>query len=325
MIFSPSGGSVGIGFAIPSSTSATWSRSSRRMAKWRAAGSASKSRSDAGIAASSHGLEGNQGSNRRHHRAGRPGREGRFPARRCRARPQWQIRRGFARPDARVARCRRLQSAVFTSCARDGQNADNRQDRRPQEDDRSLPTRRANSQPARRAKRWDWAWRRSRRTCVAPINLDDHVARRTRHRVDPNSDAADKGIEPGDVVVVSVATRACTRRRTSRLRLPDAQSQGRKSVLVLVRGQQRSALRRAEDRLGLEFDASLPYRTARAFAPCRPAPAPVVVAPSPPLLPPARTLLICGIRGKSTNEDHMPCAFSSLRTISRPNAIWCTA
>ncbi|HWU25828.1 MAG TPA: DegQ family serine endoprotease [Rhizomicrobium sp.] len=54
-------------------------------------------------------------------------------------------------------------------------------------------------------------------------------------RVDPNSDAADKGIEPGDVVVM-IANQSVRTPKEVKLRVAAAQAQGHKSVLVLVSG-----------------------------------------------------------------------------------------
>ncbi len=54
-------------------------------------------------------------------------------------------------------------------------------------------------------------------------------------RVDPNSDAADKGIEPGDVVV-TVANQSVRTPKDVKARVQAAQQQGRKSVLILVSG-----------------------------------------------------------------------------------------
>ncbi|MGD0189352.1 MAG: DegQ family serine endoprotease [Rhizomicrobium sp.] len=77
-------------------------------------------------------------------------------------------------------------------------------------------------------------------TAVTPevrraYNLDDHVNGVLVTRVDPDSDAADKGIEPGDVVV-SIANRTVHTPQDIKSSLAGAQSQGRKSVLVLVEG-----------------------------------------------------------------------------------------
>jgi serine protease Do len=66
-------------------------------------------------------------------------------------------------------------------------------------------------------------------------NLDDHVAGVLVTRVDPDSDAADKGIEAGDVVV-SVGNRPVHTPQDIKASVAGAQSQGRKSVLVLVEG-----------------------------------------------------------------------------------------
>jgi serine protease Do len=54
-------------------------------------------------------------------------------------------------------------------------------------------------------------------------------------RVDPDSDAADKGIQPGDVVV-TVANKTVRTPQDIKSRVGEAAAQGRKSVLVLLTG-----------------------------------------------------------------------------------------
>ena len=54
-------------------------------------------------------------------------------------------------------------------------------------------------------------------------------------RVDPNSDAADKGIQPGDVIV-TVADQPVRTPKDVQNRIAAAKSQGRKTVLVLITG-----------------------------------------------------------------------------------------
>ena len=66
-------------------------------------------------------------------------------------------------------------------------------------------------------------------------NLDDHVSGVLVTKVDPDSDAADKGIEAGDVVV-SIGNRPVRTPQDIKSSVAGAQSQGRKSVLVLVEG-----------------------------------------------------------------------------------------
>lgn len=66
-------------------------------------------------------------------------------------------------------------------------------------------------------------------------NLDDHVSGVLVTRVDPDSDAADKGIQPGDVVV-SVANKAVHTPQDIKAQVAGAQATGRKTVLVLVDG-----------------------------------------------------------------------------------------
>jgi serine protease Do len=67
------------------------------------------------------------------------------------------------------------------------------------------------------------------------FSLDNNVNGVVVTRVDPNSDAADKGIEAGDVVV-SVANQSVRTPKDVKVRVAAAQSQGRKTVLVLVAG-----------------------------------------------------------------------------------------
>ncbi len=67
------------------------------------------------------------------------------------------------------------------------------------------------------------------------FSLDNSINGVVVTRVDPNSDAADKGIEPGDVVV-SIANQSVRTPKDVKVRIAAAQSQGHKSVLVLVAG-----------------------------------------------------------------------------------------
>jgi serine protease Do len=66
-------------------------------------------------------------------------------------------------------------------------------------------------------------------------NLEENVSGVLITRVDPDSDAADKGIQPGDVVV-TVANKAVRTPQDIKSRIGEAAAQGRKSVLVLVTG-----------------------------------------------------------------------------------------
>jgi serine protease Do len=72
-------------------------------------------------------------------------------------------------------------------------------------------------------------------------NLDDHVQGVVITKVDPNSDAADKGIQPGDVVV-SIANKPVHTPQDIKNGVSEAQAAGRSAVLVLLadqNGQQR--------------------------------------------------------------------------------------
>lgn len=66
-------------------------------------------------------------------------------------------------------------------------------------------------------------------------NLDDKVNGVLVTRVDPDSDAADKGIQPGDVVI-SIGNRPVHTPQDIKAQIDGAQKTGRKSVLVLVDG-----------------------------------------------------------------------------------------
>jgi serine protease Do len=67
------------------------------------------------------------------------------------------------------------------------------------------------------------------------FNLESGINGVLVTRVDPNSDAADKGIQPGDVVV-SVANRSVHTPQDIKSRIADAHAAGRNTVLVLVTG-----------------------------------------------------------------------------------------
>jgi len=66
-------------------------------------------------------------------------------------------------------------------------------------------------------------------------NLDGNVEGVLVTRVDPNSDAADKGLEPGDILV-SIGNRTVRTPQDVLSRIAEAHAQGRKSVLLLVSG-----------------------------------------------------------------------------------------
>ncbi len=66
-------------------------------------------------------------------------------------------------------------------------------------------------------------------------NLEENVSGVLITRVDPDSDAADKGIQPGDIVV-TVANKVVRTPQDIKSRVGEAAAQGRKSVLVLVTG-----------------------------------------------------------------------------------------
>jgi serine protease Do len=68
------------------------------------------------------------------------------------------------------------------------------------------------------------------------FNLDDGVNGVVVTKVDPNSDAADKGLEPGDVLV-SVANRPVHSPQDVKASIAAAQAAHRDTVLVLVTGQ----------------------------------------------------------------------------------------
>ena len=66
-------------------------------------------------------------------------------------------------------------------------------------------------------------------------NLDGKVSGVLVTRVDPDSDAADKGIQPGDVVI-SIGNKPVRTPQDIKAQIDGAQKSGRKSVLVLVDG-----------------------------------------------------------------------------------------
>jgi len=77
-------------------------------------------------------------------------------------------------------------------------------------------------------------------TAVTPevrrnYNLDDHVNGVLVTRVDPESDAADKGIQPGDVLV-SIGNKSVRTPQEIKSQIAGAQASGRKILLVLVDG-----------------------------------------------------------------------------------------
>jgi serine protease Do len=77
-------------------------------------------------------------------------------------------------------------------------------------------------------------------TAVTPevrrnYNLEDHINGVLVTRVDPESDAADKGIQPGDVVV-SVGNKVVHTPQDVKVQITGAQATGRKSVLILIDG-----------------------------------------------------------------------------------------
>src|SRR3954447_1436143 len=68
------------------------------------------------------------------------------------------------------------------------------------------------------------------------FNLGQDVSGVVITKVDPNSDAADKGVQPGDVMV-SIANRPVHTPQEVKSRIADAKAAGRSAVLVLLNGQ----------------------------------------------------------------------------------------
>ena len=66
-------------------------------------------------------------------------------------------------------------------------------------------------------------------------NLDGKVEGVLITRVDPNSDAADKGLQPGDILM-SISNHSVHTPQDVQRSVAEAHAQGRKSVLVLVNG-----------------------------------------------------------------------------------------
>jgi serine protease Do len=65
------------------------------------------------------------------------------------------------------------------------------------------------------------------------FNLDDSATGVLITKVDPDSDAADKGLQPGDVVM-SVSNKSVRTPQEIQKSIAEARGQGRKSVLLLV-------------------------------------------------------------------------------------------
>ena len=116
------------------------------------------------------------------------------------------------------------------------------------------------------------------------FNIDEAIDGVLVTRVDPDSDAGDKGIQPGDVVL-SVANKPVHTPQ-------DVQSADRRGALRRTSNPcccwWRPRAARASSRSISGKREFYAYRAAGIF-PRRPAPAPVVAAPIPPLLSPART------------------------------------
>ncbi len=65
------------------------------------------------------------------------------------------------------------------------------------------------------------------------FNLDDSAQGVLITKVDPDSDAADKGLQPGDIVM-SVSNRSVRTPQDIQKSVSQARGEGRKSVLLLV-------------------------------------------------------------------------------------------
>ena len=219
-IFSPSGGSVGIGFAIPASTvdsvvgfARAWRRRRARLSRRqdpaghpgdrREPGAEDRQgrdrrRGDAGNA----GRRSRPQGGRRHHQAERPGGQGRVRS----------------HPPHRLAQARRQGRADLSARRRREDGLDHA--RRPEERDRGQGRRLA-GEGAGRARHPDRSAPRTA-TRASPIV-----------GVDPNGSAAEQGLAEGDVIL-DVAGKPVSSPADVKAGIANAKSQGKKSVMMRI-------------------------------------------------------------------------------------------
>ncbi len=131
-------------------------------------------------------------------------------------------------------------------------------------------------------------------------------------KVDPDSDAADKGLQPGDVVM-SVSNRTVHTPQEIQKSVSDARGQGHQVVLLLVANIQQVALRRRRYRKDLSVMLTGLWR----HWPLGARPPRRWQRPVPPRC--------CYRRGPIRLRDgRFPCAFWLLKTISKHSVIWST-
>ena len=240
MIFSPSGGSVGIGFAIPASLIHDV------VAQLKTHGHVTRGYLGVNIQsvtpeiASSLGLKDTKGAivadvvpggpaAKAGHRAGRHRHRHRRPGGRRQSRPDPQGGRGAGRRSRRSS----SSAAAASRCSSRPPSATARTRRSP-------PTRPAAGGAA--------AAPAPMRPGLAPVVADAGSASRTYGvadgvnsgavitKVDPDSDAADKGLQPGDVVL-KIGSRAVRNPADFQTGVAEAKKGGRTSVLLLVAAQ----------------------------------------------------------------------------------------
>ena len=286
MIFSPSGGSVGIGFAIPSSTIHDV------VAQLKAHGKVARGWlgvRDPELHARD-GREprhiGHEGRHRGQRRAGSPAAKAGFKQGDVVLALNGKAVDGFARPDppGRGAACRR--QGGFHRSLRNGKKKTltaeiaQRKERAGRLQRGSQATM---ARPQHRQGDGPGSGRGHAAACarctISIGNIDGVLIT----KVDPDSDAADKGLQPGDVVV-SVGNQAVHSPADIKARIAEAE-------------------RRPQQRVGCwsrrkAANASSPWRSTRpdlntgrcaSERALRSGPAPAAVAPIPPLPPPART------------------------------------
>ena len=122
-------------------------------------------------------------------------------------------------------------------------------------------------------------------------------------KVDPDSDAADKGLQPGDVVL-RIGSRTVSTPADVQAGVAEAKRAAARACCCWW-----LTARAARGFFAVDIGQRDCFGRRRRFPPSAPP------AAEPPLLPPARTLF--------EQEEVSACEFSSSRTIWKPNAIWC--
>ncbi len=179
-----------------------------------------------------------EGRHRRPGRSGRPRRAGRLPAGRRRRRAERPQRRGFAGPDAPHRLASGGASASFTVLRNGAQKnitakIGARPDQRVASNDDPDNNDGAQTTGGSQAQAMGLGLASVTPEARRNFNIDAAIDGVLVTRVDPNSDAGDKGIQPGDVVL-SVANKPVRNPRDVLAEIAAARSAGHKSVLLLV-------------------------------------------------------------------------------------------